>query len=184
LRGAPIWAGNLTSDGVTSYTCNGVGLLKSAGGTTYTYDGDGKRVKKSSGTLYWYGADSDTLLETDLSGNLQNEHVFFGGKRVARRDASNNVFYYFVDHLGSSRVITDATGSVCYDADFYPYGGERAVTPACPQNHKFTGKERDTETQNDYFGARYYPNNVGRFLTPDPSNLGVDFWLPQTWNRY
>jgi hypothetical protein len=24
----------------------------------------------------------------------------------------------------------------------------------------------------------------GRFTSPDPSNLSVDFWLPQTWNRY
>jgi hypothetical protein len=43
-----------------------------------------------------------------------------------------------------------------YDADFYPYGGERVVTNSCPQNYKFTGKERDGETQNDSFGARYY----------------------------
>jgi hypothetical protein len=62
-----------------------------------------------------------------------------------RRDASGNVFYYFADHLGSSRVITNVTGTVCYDADFYPYGGERAVTTTCPQNYKFTGKERDGE---------------------------------------
>jgi RHS repeat-associated protein len=143
------------------------------------------RVKKSTGTLYWYGGGSDVLLETDLSGGLQNEYIFFGGKRVARRDASGNVFYYFADHLGSSRVVTNATGTVCYEADFYPYGGERAVTTTCPQNYKFTGKERDTETQNDYFGARYYPNNLGRFLSPDPAGLdAADPGNPQTWNMY
>ena len=31
----------------------------------------------------------------------------------------------------------------------------------------FTGKERDTESGNDYFGARYYASTVGRFLSPD-----------------
>ena len=30
-----------------------------------------------------------------------------------------------------------------------------------------TGKERDTESGNDYFGARYYSSAVGRFMTPD-----------------
>jgi RHS repeat-associated protein len=30
-----------------------------------------------------------------------------------------------------------------------------------------TGKERDTETGNDYFGARYYNSNVARWLSPD-----------------
>jgi RHS repeat-associated protein len=30
-----------------------------------------------------------------------------------------------------------------------------------------TGKERDSESGNDYFGARYYASTVGRFLSPD-----------------
>ena len=53
----------------------------------------------------------------------------------------------------------------------------------CPQNYKFTGKERD-ETGLDNFGARYDSSQYGRFMSPDPSNLSVDFWIPQTWNRY
>ena len=47
-----------------------------------------------------------------------------------------------------------------------------------------TGKERDAESGLDYFGARYMSSAQGRFTSPDPSNLSVDFWLPQTWNRY
>jgi RHS repeat-associated protein len=31
----------------------------------------------------------------------------------------------------------------------------------------FTGKERDAESGNDYFGARYYASNMGRFMSPD-----------------
>jgi RHS repeat-associated protein len=31
----------------------------------------------------------------------------------------------------------------------------------------YTGKERDTESGNDYFGARYYASTMGRFLSPD-----------------
>jgi len=31
----------------------------------------------------------------------------------------------------------------------------------------FTGKERDSESGNDYFGARYYASSMGRFLSPD-----------------
>jgi RHS repeat-associated protein len=32
---------------------------------------------------------------------------------------------------------------------------------------RFTGKERDAESGNDYFGARYYASTMGRFLSPD-----------------
>jgi len=40
-----------------------------------------------------------------------------------------------------------------------------ATTSCFP--HQFTGKERDAESGNDYFGARYYNSNMGRFTTPD-----------------
>jgi len=37
-----------------------------------------------------------------------------------------------------------------------------------PTEHHFTGKERDTESGNDYFGARYYSSSMGRFMSADP----------------
>jgi RHS repeat-associated protein len=46
----------------------------------------------------------------------------------------------------------------------------RSVTMAihvCLSEHHFTGKERDAESGNDYFGARYYASSMGRFLSPD-----------------
>jgi RHS repeat-associated protein len=32
---------------------------------------------------------------------------------------------------------------------------------------RFIGKERDTESGNDYFEARYYASSMGRFMSPD-----------------
>jgi RHS repeat-associated protein len=75
-------------------------------------------------------------------------------------------------------------GGVCYDADFGPYGKEQAYTNTCTQKYKFTGKERDAETGNDYFGARYYENNLGRFASADPLMASAHASNPQTWNRY
>jgi RHS repeat-associated protein len=49
---------------------------------------------------------------------------------------------------------------------------------------KFTGKERDAETGNDYFGARYLSSAQGRFTSPDPSRLSAFIESPQTWNMY
>jgi RHS repeat-associated protein len=48
-----------------------------------------------------------------------------------------------------------------------------------------TGKERDTESGNDYFEARYYGSSMGRFLSPDPSSLLAQKPEdPQSWNLY
>ncbi|HXO33618.1 MAG TPA: RHS repeat-associated core domain-containing protein, partial [Candidatus Acidoferrales bacterium] len=156
----------------------------------YTYDGDGDRVQKSNGKIYWFGAGSEILDESDSSGNITDEYIFFGGKRIAHRVVSGNAIYYYAeDFLGSSRVMTTSTGTVCYDADFYPYGGERVVTNTCPQNYKFTGKERDAETNNDDFGARYYSSQFGRWISPDWSAIPApvpyaNLTNPQTLNLY
>jgi RHS repeat-associated protein len=51
--------------------------------------------------------------------------------------------------------------------------------------HEFTGKERDAESGNDYFGARYYASSMGRFSSPDPSGLYyADMTNPQSLNLY
>jgi RHS repeat-associated protein len=47
---------------------------------------------------------------------------------------------------------------------------------------KFTGKERDSESGLDNFGARYDSSSIGRFMTPDP--LGGHYEDPQTLNKY
>src|SRR5437588_6634101 len=88
--------------------------IATAAGSSYTYDGDGNRVKKigATSTLYW--GESFTggpLEETDLSGTLRSAYVYLGGKRVARRDADGSVHYYFSDQLGTADVVTNATGS-------------------------------------------------------------------------
>jgi len=75
------------------------------------------------------------------------------------------------------------------DGDFTPYGGERAYTNTCAQNYKFEGKERDTETQNDDFGAREYSWRFGRWLSSDWSSVPVavpyaNLTNPQTLNLY
>src|SRR6185312_16243726 len=56
-------------------------------------------------------------------------------------------------------------------------------------HYKFTGKERDTETGNDYFGARYYNSSMGRWLSPDWSATPApipyaDMSDPQSLNLY
>jgi RHS repeat-associated protein len=191
-------SGNLTADVTSAYAWNAESEIKTADSVNYMYDGDGNRVEKSSGKIYWYGAGTEILEETDATGSLTNasffEYVYFDGKRIARRDAAGDVLYYLEDTLGTSRSIAEfvagqPTPTVCYSADFYPYGGEKVYTNTCPQSYKFEGKERDTETGNDDFGARYYSSVYGRWLSPDWSSNPVPIPYanlnnPQTLNLY
>jgi len=49
---------------------------------------------------------------------------------------------------------------------------------------QFTGKERDSETGLDYFGARYFSGAQGRFTSPDIPLYAQDPAEPQSWNLY
>ena len=178
-------------NGSATYTYDAENQIKTAGGVTYLYDGDGKRVNKSLGRLYWYGTGSDSLTETDGSGNLLREFVYFNGKRIARIDLpGGTVHYYFADHLGTLSEMASATGTIENDSDYYPYGGERVIKQNVANEHyKFGGKEWDSESGLDEFGARYYASTVGRFMTPDwaakPTSVPyANFGNPQSLNLY
>jgi RHS repeat-associated protein len=191
LQGGYIYdaAGNMTHDASTNlnYSYDQENRLTGVAGFSYTYDHAGNRVKKTNGTtgtLYWYMSPG-IVAESDLAGNLQSEYVFFDGQRVARKDLPNgSVAYYFSDHLKTASVITDATGNIKSESDYYPWGGELQFLSNDSNHYKFTGKERDAESGMDYFGARYYSNSLGRFVTTDPLMASARVSDPQTWNRY
>jgi RHS repeat-associated protein len=192
-------AGNMTFDATAnlSYSFDQENRLTGSAGYTYTYDGDGNRVRKSNGnlaangTLYWYMTPG-IVAESDLAGTTTSEYVFFDGERVARRDGptgTGGVFYYFSDHLKTASVITDSAGTIKAESDYYPWGGELQFINNDSNDYKFTGKKRDAETGLDYFGARYYSNGLGRFVTPDWAAKATavpyaDFADPQSLNLY
>jgi len=87
--------------------------------------------------------------------------------------------------------VTNATGTMPpeQDIEYHPYGEEQVYADTLGQQYKFTGHEHDTETNDDYFGARYYSSSFGRFLTPDWSATPVAIPYavmgnPQTLNLY
>jgi RHS repeat-associated protein len=117
--------------------------------------------------------------------------VFFNGKRVAMRKADGSVHYYFADQIGSANVVTNATGAMPpeQDIEYHPYGEEQIYANTLGQEYRFTGHEHDEETNDDYFGARYYSSGFGRFLTPDwaATPVAIPYAVPgnpQTLNLY
>ena len=75
-----------------------------------------------------------------------------------------------------------------WQGQFSPYGTELDAQGTA-NNYKFTGKERDTESGLDYFGARYYASNMGRWMSPDWASNPVtvpfaNIYDPQSLNLY
>jgi RHS repeat-associated protein len=116
--------------------------------------------------------DSRHCGQNDLSGAIKSEYVFFAGERCTAGYQFGS-FLLFADHMKTASAETDASGNIKDESDFYPWGGELQFTNNNDNHYKFTGKERDSEFQLDHFGARYYGNALGRFISADWSGAPV-----------
>ena len=172
---------------------------KSAGlSTGYVYDGDGQRIQKVAcpgGTLVCTASVDQAVITTyvyDASGGLAAEYA----SQSSASACGTATCYVSVDQIGSTRLLTDNSGAVVRRYDYLPYGeelwagtGSRTTTMGYQSgsdgfNPKFTGQWRDTESRFDYFNARYYSPEQGRFVSPDPGNAGADSGDPLTWHGY
>ena len=80
-----------------------------------------------------------------------------------------DLYFYHPDHLGSSSFITDVNGDVNQHLQYLPFG-ESFIDQQTNHNIRFTfsSKEKDTETNYSYFGARYYSSDLSVWLSVDP----------------
>ena len=206
--------GNLLQDGTHGYvydlenriTCVGVDINGNCTTTStyYFYDAAGQRVGKQQ-----FNNLEDYVY--DLQGHITS--VYANGSTSAFRaelytpqgrhvstwnPGANNgpLFYNFADWLGTERVRTNVingTVTVAESCTDTPYGMNLACATfpglADTSPMHFTGKQRDYESNLDYFGARYFGSNMGRWLSPDWSEAPepvpyADFTNPQSLNLY
>ena len=166
----------------------------------YTYDGDGKRVKK-----YVPSTGETTIFVYDAAGKQIAEY-----STVVADTEDAKVAYLTQDDLGTPRINTDANGGVISRSDYLPYGEELIAQGNRSSAEKyqgdtvrqeFTGYERDNETELDFAQARMYGNSHGRFTSPDPYKIVAEVQAeqnrekaaamlyryisrPQQWNQY
>ncbi len=124
----------------------------------------------------------------DGGGNWLRTNLYAAGKLLATYD-SLGAHYALTDWLGTKRMQVSSTGTVEESCVSLPFGDNLNCFGTDANTQHFTDKEHDAESGNDYFGARYYGSNTGRFLSPDWSKnpQGVpyaDFTNPQSLNLY
>jgi len=152
------------------------------------HDGEGRRVMRQRMTVGTGAFDAPVVYAYDAGGQLAAEYTpgSFSAPRVT--------CFRYVDHLGSTRMVTDSGGEVKALRDYLPYGeenrtnGRGALYAASMGNVLgFTGKERDNTSgaaELDYFGARYFSGAQGRFTSADKPFADQYVYDPQSWNLY
>jgi RHS repeat-associated protein len=189
--------GNLTSAGTgtatTSYSYDYANrliaiLYNNATTSTYGYDAFGARVYQVSAstsaatTTYpfkFYSIASTTKSSTNFA--TSTEYVFNGDTLLATVDqafrngsATGTAATYYVhpDHLGSTNVITNASGTVISTKDYYPYGSVRVNSGSASLKRGYIGEFSDTSNLS-YLNARYMDPSRGQFLSQDPTFLAL-----------
>jgi RHS repeat-associated protein len=182
----------LLNDGSNTYSYdaeNRISQVGPAGSTaTYVYDAAGQRVRKTSsaGTVdYVYDLAGHEVAEVSSAGAWNRGEVYAGGRHLATYNGGTTIFNH-VDWLGTERVRSSLAAMSCETVVSLPFGDGQSTNGSCgdPSPMHFTGKQRDSETNLDYFGARYNASSMGRFMTPDPSPSSGAVQRPQSWNRY
>ncbi len=188
-------AGNLINDGIHTYTYDPEHRITAIDGgtTTYEYDAEGRRVeavKSGVWTDFYHGLGNHVTAEFTAAG-YGNRYMYFDDRLLAQyvNGSSGSTYFVHADHIGSTRLMTtysqtQGQNQQVFDSmDYLPFGEQ--IAGGSGTTHKFTGKERDGETGNDNFGARFYASTMGRFLSPDPSGINLaDLNDPQQLNLY
>ena len=146
------------------------------------YDGNGMRVKKveNGKTTYYIYSGANPLLEYSPTDGTYLYRIYAGKKAVAE-EKGGVVKFYHKDHLGSTRVVTNAAGVKIAEYKFAPYG-EKEVSTGDGTEYGFTDKADDASTGLKYFGARFYDAEVGRFISQDPKRQGGN-WYSYCFNN-
>ncbi len=144
-------------------------------------------LRRADGTVIpvWAGNPAVASLGATVFGPGSATAQVDGNLPGSVDSTTQTTHYYLDDHLGTAQIELSGGGWPLWQGQFTPFGQE-LDNGLTAMHYKFTGKERDTESGLDYFGARYNSSAMGRFMSPDPINLTEERLLnpSNTLNKY
>ncbi len=120
------------------------------------------------------------IYEKNLNtGEVTKYYHTADGRRLAMRKGST-LYWFANDHLGGTAVVMNDSGGLVSRTRYYPYGNAWTQENTSPTDRMFTGQRRYGQKSGmNYYGARFYSADIGRFLSPDSIVPGAGD--PQKW---
>jgi RHS repeat-associated protein len=126
-----------------------------------------KRTDSATTTFLWNRSGELPMLAAETTGATTTHFLYGPGGQPYAQVAGTTVTYLHHDHLGSTRLLTDSTGSVTGSAAYDAYGQPTAAT-GTQSRFGFAGEYIDPGTFLMYVRARYYSPSIGQFISVDP----------------
>ncbi|MEE9426377.1 MAG: polymorphic toxin-type HINT domain-containing protein [Methylococcales bacterium] len=153
--------------------------------TRYQYNSDGIRTEQSTGLeTTGYVVDSNRDYAQVLQESVNGAEIVsytYGDDLVSQtRDAATHHYHY--DGLGSTRYLSDASGTLTDRYDYEAFGQLLNETGSTENRYRFAGEQLDSGLDQYYLRARYYNQYAGRFTQ-------MDTWMgnnsdPVTLHKY
>ena len=140
-----------------------------------------KNVSYANGTwkeTVYYRFDEYVEIQ-NASGWYNFTYVEHEGQRIAEM-RGNTTYYVLGDALGSSTVITNASGNLTEQSSYTPFGSQ--INSTIQSRYSYTGQEFDSVIGDYDYHARRYRADWGKFLQPD--SVVKNPYNPQELNRY
>ena len=126
-----------------------------------------------SGTTNYVYDGANVLEEVDGSGNVLARYIQSSGvDQPLAETRGSTTSYYQADGLGSVTSLSNSSGALANTYTYDSFGKLTASTGTIANPYRYTGREVDSETGLDYYRARYYDPNGGRFMSED--SIGFD----------
>lgn len=132
-------------------------------------------VPSGAGTMHRvHDLDGNVIAEYHASGYLMTEYVWLEDRPIAViADAGGTprTLWVHTDHLERPILMTDANGSVVWQASFLPFGEVRSITGSETLDYRFPGQWFQMEAGLAYNWHRHYDATTGRYVSPDPLGM-------------
>ncbi len=156
-----------------------IGITQPNGQTaSYRYDPFGRRISKTvdgiTTEFFWQGDKLIAEHHADRHRSFIYEPDSFRPLALLEGFGPNETkpYHYQLDHLGTPQELTAPDGEIVWSAHYRAYGQISRLEVGKVDNPlRFQGQYFDQESGLHYNRHRYYNQDVGRYLTPDPVKL-------------
>ena len=184
------------------YDANGNLATKTQGGTVtdaYEYDGFGRLVKVTKGTTvitYKYNGDGQRMSKT-ISCNSQLvtcNYLWDGDQIIWEKTGSEpavryirglmleyriwgNTRHYYRYNTHGDVIESILSWGLCYYYRYDAFGNQLNIDPNDTNPFRYCGEYYDAETGFIYLRNRYYDPAIGRFISEDPIQSGLNWYV-------
>lgn len=148
---------------------------------SYAYAPSGLRISKTVNGIQTAFVLDGGNAALELSGGAVTAKYIWGANLISSAIGSNTNYYLYNGH-GDVAHLANSSGAVTKTYEYDAFGNEKDASEPDVNPFRYCGEYYDLETKTYYLRARNYDPTIGRFLSEDPAQSGLN-WYTYCYNN-